>query len=50
MKNRVKVNTEVYTTPPRLKVLPLTQKYQTEQKDFDSKMCRIDASMCIVPK
>ena len=24
--------------PLRLKVLPLTQKYQTEQKDFDSKM------------
>ena len=24
--------------PPRLEVLPLTQKYQTEQKDFDLKM------------
>ena len=24
--------------PPRLEVLPLTQKYQTQRKDFDSKM------------
>ena len=27
-----------WSIPPRLKVLPLTQKYQTEQKDFISKM------------
>ena len=24
--------------PPRLEVLPLTQKYQTQRKDLDSKM------------
>ena len=29
---------DVWSIPPRLRVLPLTQKYQTEQKDFDSKM------------
>ena len=31
----------------RLEVLPLTQKYHTQQKDFDSKMPD-DASICIV--
>ena len=29
---------DIWSIPPRLEVLPLTQKYQTEQKDFDSKM------------
>ena len=29
---------DIWSIPPRLQVLPLTQKYQTEQKDFDSKM------------
>ena len=29
---------DICSIPPRLEVLPLTQKYQTEQKDFDSKM------------
>ena len=28
----------IWSIPQRLDVLPLTQKYQTEQKDFDSKM------------
>ena len=28
---------EIWSIPPRLEVLPLTQNYQTEQKDFDSK-------------
>ena len=28
----------IWSIPPRLKVLPLTQKYQTKQKDFYSKM------------
>ena len=28
----------VWRIPPRLEILPLTQKYQTQQKDFDSKM------------
>ena len=35
--------------PPRLEVLPLTQKYQTEQK-VSTQKCRTDASMRIVPK
>ena len=29
---------DIRSIPPRLKVLPLTQKYQTEQKDLDSKI------------
>ena len=29
---------DIWSIPPRLEDLPLTQKYQTEQKDFDSKM------------
>ena len=29
---------DIWSIPPRLEVLPLTQKYQAEQKDFDSKM------------
>ena len=29
---------DIWSIPPRLEVLPLTQKYQTEQKDCDSKM------------
>ena len=29
---------DIWAIPPRLEVLPLTQKYQTQQKDFDSKM------------
>ena len=29
---------DIWGIPPKLEVLPLTQKYQTEQKDFDSKM------------
>ena len=29
---------DIWSIPPRLDVLPLTQKYQTEQKDFDSRM------------
>ena len=29
---------DIWSIPPRLEVLPLTQNYQTEQKDFDSKM------------
>ena len=29
---------DIWSIPPRLEVLPLTQKHQTEQKDFDSKM------------
>ena len=29
---------DIWSILPRLEVLPLTQKYQTEQKDFDSKM------------
>ena len=29
---------DIWSIPPRLEVLPLTQKYQTEQKDFDLKM------------
>ena len=28
----------IWGIPPRLKVLPLTQKCETQQKDFDSKM------------
>ena len=38
---------DIWGISPRLKVLPLTQKYQPQQKDFDSKMPD-DASMCIV--
>ena len=29
---------DIQGIPPRLEVLPLTQKYQTQRKDFDSKM------------
>ena len=29
---------DIWSIPTRLEVLPLTQKYQTEQKDFDSKV------------
>ena len=29
---------DIWGIHPRLEVLPLTQKYQTQQKDFDSKM------------
>ena len=29
---------DIWSIPPRLEVLPLTQKYQTEQNDFYSKM------------
>ena len=29
---------DIWSIPPRFEVLPLTQNYQTEQKDFDSKM------------
>ena len=29
---------DIWSIPPRLKVLPFTQKYQTEQKDLNSKM------------
>ena len=29
---------DIWGIPPRLEVLPQTQKYQTQQKDFDSKM------------
>ena len=29
---------DIRGTPPRLEVLLLTQKYQTQRKDFDSKM------------
>ena len=29
---------DMWGIPPRLEVLPLTQKYQTQQNDFDSKM------------
>ena len=29
---------DIWSISPRLEVLPLTQKYQTEQKDFNSKM------------
>ena len=28
---------DIWSIPPRLEVLPLTQNYQTEQKDFGSK-------------
>ena len=38
---------DIWGISPRLEVLPLTQKYQTQQKDFDSTMLD-DASMCIV--
>ena len=38
---------DIWEISPRLEVLPLTQKYQTQQKDFDSKMPD-DASVCIV--
>ena len=31
-------SSDIWSIPPRVNVLPLTQKYQTEQKDFDSKM------------
>ena len=31
-------SSDIWSIPPRLEGLPLTQKYQTEQKDFDSKM------------
>ena len=29
---------DIWSIPPRLEVLHLTQNYQTEQKEFDSKM------------
>ena len=29
---------DIWSIPPVLEVLPLAQKYQNEQKDFDSKM------------
>ena len=29
---------DIWGPPSRLEVLPLTQKYETQQKDFDSKM------------
>ena len=29
---------DIWSDPPRLEVLPLTQNYRTEQKEFDSKM------------
>ena len=29
---------DIWGIPPRLKVFPWTQNYQTQQKDFDSKM------------
>ena len=29
---------DIWSIPPRLEALPLTQNYQTEQKGFDSKM------------
>ena len=29
---------DIWSIPPRLEVLSFTQNYQTEQKDFDSKM------------
>ena len=29
---------DIWGIPPRLEVVPLTQKYQTQQKDFDLKM------------
>ena len=35
---RHSVSFDIWSIPPRLEVLPFTQKYQTEQKDFDSKM------------
>ena len=38
---------DIWGISPRLEVLPLTQKYQTQQKDFDSTMPD-DASMCIM--
>ena len=31
-------SSDIWSIPPKLNVLSLTQKYQTEQKDFDSKM------------
>ena len=31
-------SSDIWSIPPRLNVLRLTQKYQTEQNDFDSKM------------
>ena len=37
----------IWRISPRLEVLSLTQKYQTQQKDFDSTMPD-DASMCIM--
>ena len=38
-----------WSIPPRVEVLPLTQKYQTEQK-VSTQKCWIGASICIVPK
>ena len=38
---------DIWGISPGLEVLPLTQKYQAQQKDFDSEMPD-DASMCIV--
>ena len=29
---------DIWSISPRIEVLPFAQKYQTEQKDFDSKM------------
>ena len=40
---------DIWIIPLRLKILPLTQKYQTEQKDLTQK-CQTDTSMCIKPK
>ena len=38
---------DIWGSSPRLEVLRLTQKYQTQQKDLDSTMPD-DASMCIM--
>ena len=35
---------DIWSIPPRLEVLPLTQKYQTEQKDFDMPDRRLHVS------
>ena len=39
---------DIWGIPPRLEVLPLTQKYQTQRKGFDSKMRDRHLHLCNV--
>ena len=41
---------DIWSIPPRLEVLPLTQNYQTEQKNFGSKMIDRCLHLYIVSK